>query len=159
MDIKLIKASAEHQHVISNLMQFYIYDFSKFTGSDVGPNGLFDDYPNLEEYWKEENHRFAYVINQGGTFIGFVLVRIISTAEKNYFSIAEFLIMQKYRLRGIGRIVAEKVFNLHRGEWEIYQMDANKPAREFWRKIIWEYTGGLFSEKMENGRTIQCFSN
>ena len=55
MDIKLIKASAEHQHVISNLMQFYMYDFSKFTGSDTGSNGLFDNYPNLEEYWKEEN--------------------------------------------------------------------------------------------------------
>ena len=159
MDIKLIKASTEHRHVIADLMQFYMYDFSIFTGSDVGPNGLFDNYPNLEEYWEEENQRFPYVIQKAEIYIGFVLVRIISTAGKNYFSIAEFFIMRKYRLKGFGRTVAEQVFNLHKGEWEVYQMDVNKPAQEFWRKIIREYTGGLFSEKMENGRTIQCFSN
>ena len=106
MNIHLIKASAEHHQVIVNLMQFYMYDFSIFTGSDVGQNGLFGNYPYLEEYWKEENQRFPYVIQKEGTYIGFVLVRFISIEGMNYFSIAEFFVMRKYRLKGFGRIVA-----------------------------------------------------
>ena len=35
MDVQISKVSAENKHIISNLMQFYMYDFSEYTGSDV----------------------------------------------------------------------------------------------------------------------------
>jgi predicted acetyltransferase len=159
MNVEIIKASGGYKQVISNLMQFYMYDFSEFTGSDVEPDGLFGDYLQLENYWKEENQRFPYIIKKDEKYMGLVFVRIIQTEEKQYFSIAEFFIMRKYRRKGIGRMVAEQVFNLHRGQWEVYQMEANKSAREFWRKIILEYTKGRFKERIENGRTIQSFNN
>jgi predicted acetyltransferase len=159
MNIQLIKASEDDRQVITNLMQFYMYDFSEYTGSDVETDGLFGGYLQLEDYWKDENQRFPYIIKKDEKYIGFVFVRIIQTEEKKYFSIAEFFVMRKYRRKGIGRIVAEKVFNLHRGQWEVYQMEANKSAREFWRKIILEYTMGRFEERVENGRTIQSFNN
>jgi predicted acetyltransferase len=159
MDIELIKASAAHKQVIANLMQFYQYDFSEYTGSDPGPNGLFNEYPHLEVYWTEENQRFPYIIKQEDKYIGFVLVRIIDTGEKSYFSIAEFFILRKYRLKGFGRLAAEQVFNIHRGNWEVYQMGANMTAQAFWRKTITAYTKGKYEERLENGRTIQCFIN
>jgi predicted acetyltransferase len=159
LNFQLIKASAEYEQVISNLMQFYMYDFSEYTSSDVEPNGLFSDYPYLKEYWKEENHRFPYVIMKDEKYIGFVLVRIVETEGKNYFSIGEFFIMRKYRRKGFGRIMATQIFNLHRGQWEVYQMEANKSAHAFWSKTILEYTTGQFKERTENGRTIQCFEN
>ena len=159
MNIQLIKASADYKHVIANLMQFYMYDFSGYTGSDVKPNGLFSEYPLLDDYWKDENHRFPYIIQKDGQNMGFVLIRFIQTKEKNYFSIAEFFIMQKYRRKGFGRMAAEQVFNLHKGQWEIFQMEANKPAQEFWKKIILEYTRGQCQERTEKGRTIQSFNN
>ena len=60
---------------------------------------------------------------------------------------------------GIGKSVANQIFNLHRGQWEVYQKESNKPAQIFWNKIIHEYTKGQFKERFENGRRIQDFAN
>jgi len=157
MDLKLISASREYQNVIRNLMQFYIYDFSEFAGHDVEEDGLFAAYPFLEEYWKEEDHKFPYIVKKGEKYAGFVLVRFIESEKRNYFSIAEFFILKKYRREGIGKSIAEQIFNLHKGQWEVYQKESNKPAQLFWNKIIDEYTKGQFKERFENGRRIQDF--
>ncbi len=159
MTIQILKASAENKRVISNLMQLYMYDFSEFTRSDVEANGLFAAYPGLEDYWSEENQRFPYILRSEEMYIGFVFVRKIETPEKSYFSIAEFFILRKYRRKGFGRMVAKEIFNLHRGIWEIFQMEANKAAQVFWKEIIAEYTKGLYTERTENNRTIQQFEN
>ena len=81
MNFKLIQASQEYKDVIKNLMQFYIYDFSEYVKCDVEEDGLFEAYPCLEDYWKEENHRFPYVIKRDETYVGFALVRFIESEE------------------------------------------------------------------------------
>jgi predicted acetyltransferase len=159
MKIKILKASVENKLVISNLMQLYMYDFSEYTGSDVEADGLFSAYPHFEDYWREESRRFPYIISNDEIYIGFVFVRKIETPEKSYFSIGEFFILRKYRRKGFGRVVAKEIFNLHRGQWEVYQMEANKAARFFWKEIIAEYTNGSFIERTEDMRTIQQFEN
>jgi len=158
MNVKLIQASPEHKDVVKNLMQFYIYDFSEFVECDVEGDGLYAAYPHLEDYWKEKDYRFPYLIKKDEKYVGFVLVRFIESAERNYFSIAEFFIMKKYRRKGIGKAVAKQVFNLHKGRWEVYQKESNKPAQEFWTRIIDEYTKGQFKERLENGKRIQDFA-
>lgn len=159
MNFILIQASHGYKDVIKNLMQFYIYDFSEYNKSNVEEDGLFAAYPDLELYWKEENHRFPYVIKKDEKYVGFVLVRFIESAERIYFSIAEFFIMKKYRQEGIGKAAAGQIFNMHKGLWEVYQMESNKPAQMFWKKVIDEYTKGQFEERFENGRRIQNFEN
>jgi len=159
MSIQLINASAEHQPVIANMMQFYMYDFSEYTGSDLETNGLFADYPHLDDYWEKDEQRFAYIIQREEKHAGFILVRFIESQEKKYFSIAEFFILRKYQRKGLGRIVANLIFDLYRGPWEVYQMEANKPAQVFWRKVIHDYTHGQFNERIESRRTIQSFTN
>jgi predicted acetyltransferase len=159
MNLKIIKASEEHKAVINNLMQFYIYDFSEFIKCDVEEDGLFAAYPNLENYWEEKNHRFPYIIKKDEKYIGFVLVRLIETKERNYFSIAEFFVMRKYRREGTGKEIAQVIFNLHKGQWEVYQKESNEPAQIFWNKVINEYTNGNFVQHLENGKLIQNFEN
>ena len=66
--------------------------------------------------------------------------------------------MKKYRREGIGKSVAEQIFNLQKGQWEVCQKGSNKPAQVFWNKIIDEYTKGQFKERLENGRRIPEFS-
>lgn len=156
--VQIIKATHECRQVISNLLQFYIYDFSEFTGHDPDPSGLFGPYADLGNYWTDKT-RFPYLIKLEEKWIGFVFVKFITDGERNYFSIAEFFIMRKYRRRGLGRQVAEQIFDLHRGDWEIFQMESNKLALAFWRTVIKEYTKGQFSERVENKRTIQRFEN
>jgi predicted acetyltransferase len=157
MNFKLIKASREYISVMENLIQFYIYDFSEFVELDVKEDGLFEPYSGLTEYWEEGSERFLYFIKEEEKYVGFVLVRHISLSDRNYFSMAEFFVMRKYRRKGIGRSMAEQVFNLHEGQWEIYQKESNRPAQDFWKKIISEYTNGDFKERIENGKKIQEF--
>ena len=158
MNPELIKATVAYKSVVSNLMQFYMYDFSEYTHQHLGPDGLFGAYLHFDDYWEDEN-RFPYMLRLDDEWIGFVFVREIDEEEKNYFSMAEFFVIRKYRRKGFGRLVAEQVFNLHRGNWEVYQMEANTPAQAFWRKIISDYTKGQFSERIENKRTIQSFKS
>ncbi|WP_274650109.1 GNAT family N-acetyltransferase [Paenibacillus humicola] len=154
---ELIRASHEYKEVIRNLMQFYVYDFSEFEPCDVEADGLFGPYPYLEDYWKEESLRYPYVIKQNDKYAGFVLVRLIESGERRYFSMAEFFMMKKYRKKGIGKSVAKQIFHLHKGQWEVFQLESNQPARIFWTKVIDEFTQGQFKARVENGRTIQEF--
>src|SRR3954447_11431382 len=158
MDFELLSATPDYKNVITNLMQFYIYDFSPYVNYDVEADGLFKPYPNLEDYWKESDNKFPYIIKKDEKYVGFVLVRRIHSI-KDHFSIAEFFIMKKYRRQGIGKAVAIRIFDLHRGQWEVHQRENNKPAQEFWYKIINEYTRGQFWERFENGRSIQHFKS
>jgi predicted acetyltransferase len=159
MDLTLLQASDDHKMVIQNLMQFYIYDFSEFIRYDVEGNGLFTPYPGLNDYWEESNNKFPYIITTNGKYVGFVLVKFVTSTEPGHFSIAEFFILKKYRREGIGKAIAVKVFNLHKGHWEVYQKESNKPAQIFWNKVISEYTKGQFKDRFENGKHIQNFEN
>jgi predicted acetyltransferase len=158
MNFNLLQATSDHKTVIRHLLQFYIYDFSEYTGHDVDDNGLFAAYPGLETYWEEEN-KFPYLIEKNDKYIGFVLVKSVRIEDRCYFSVAEFFILKKYRHQGAGKAIATAIFNLHRGPWEVYQMDSNTPAQLFWNRVIAEYTKGQFTERSENGRRIQNFEN
>ena len=144
---------------IKNLMQFYIYDFSEFIKYDVEEDGLFAAYPDLDDYWEDKNYRFPYIIKKEEKYVGFVLVKFIETENRNYFSIAEFFVLKKYRREHIGKSIAHQIFDLHKGQWEVFQKESNKPAQLFWNKVIDEYTNGKFTERVENERRIQNFES
>ena len=159
MNFILLKASDEHKIAINNLMQYYIYDFSEYINYDVEDNGLFAPYPNLMDYWQVNNDKFPYAVKMNDKYVGFVLVKLINSIDRSYFSIAEFFILKRYRRQGIGKAVAMQVFNLHKGQWEVYQKESNKPAQLFWNNIISKYTKGQFNERLEDGKRIQNFEN
>jgi predicted acetyltransferase len=54
--------------------------------------------------------------------------------------------MLKYRRKGIGSYVAKKVFDMHKGQWEVLQLPTNVRAQKFWKTIISEYTNGAYKE-------------
>jgi predicted acetyltransferase len=154
--MELIKASLEHKAVIKNLMQLYMYDFSEFIDIEVEVDGLFAAYKNLDDYWNDVN-RFPYIIQQGEKPIGFVFVRHVKEQQCNHFSIAEFFVMKRYRRTGTGTAVADRLFDLHKGQWEVFQKETNIPAQLFWKSVIDEYTKGDFTERFEDGKIIQEF--
>lgn len=159
MDFTLLRASIEYKVVIQNLMQFYIYDFSEYIKYDVEDDGRFAPYAYLDDYWDEANNKFSYIIMRDNKYVGFVLVKLVEAKNAKYFSMAEFFILKKYRQSGVGKAIAMEVFNLHKGHWEVYQKDSNKPAQIFWKKVIQEYTNGQYKERMEEGKRIQDFDN
>ncbi|MDC0764176.1 GNAT family N-acetyltransferase [Brevibacillus sp. AG] len=150
------RATLDEKETLSNLLQFYIYDFSEFMDLQIEDNGKFGEYP-LNEYWTD-CYRFPYLILLNEKIAGFVLVKLINRDEDDsYFSIAEFFIMKRFRRSGLGKQVAKDIFNMHKGPWEVYQIDSNEPAQHFWKKTIEEYTGGKFTERIEIGRKTQVF--
>ena len=152
----LTKASYQQKQIINNLMQFYMYDFSEFVNLDIEADGFFAAYKNLDDYWNDEN-RFPYIIQNEERPIGFALVRLIESDQRSYYSIAEFFVLKKYRKKGIGKQIATQLFNLHKGLWEVFQRESNKPAQLFWSNVIGAYTKGNFTERFEDGKTIQSF--
>jgi len=67
--------------------------------------------------------------------------------------------MKKYRRLGIGKAIAVQLFDLHNGQWEVYQKDSNKPAQLFWKNVIKEYTKGRFKQHSKDGKQIQNFES
>lgn len=159
MHIEVTRAPIEYAPVLRSLMELYMYDFSEFTGWDVGEHGLFG-YRYLDHYWTEPD-RIPFLIRVDKKLAGFVLVRIRQRADgDSESSIAEFFVMRKYRRGGVGRIVAGRVFDMFPGWWNVAELNENTAGRTFWRNVIADYTGGSFTETAsEDGRrTIQRFS-
>ncbi|MDC0764850.1 hypothetical protein POF51_29450 [Brevibacillus sp. AG] len=64
------RATLDEKETLSNLLQFYIYDFSEFMDLQIEDNGKFGEYP-LNEYWTDCS-RFPYLISLNEKIAGFV---------------------------------------------------------------------------------------
>ena len=156
MNVQLIRAEVEQRQILSNLVQFYLHDFSSYIDLDVESNGRYTDYPLLD-YWTKPKHDPYFVIVDN-CYAGFVLVKQIEIRQRPYHSIAEFFIMRKYRRQGLGRLVARQIFQDYEGRWHVSQLKENQPAQTFWRKVIEEWTDGEFTEHI-GVRKITHFFN
>lgn len=157
MDIEIQPAQIKDKSIIQNLMELYMYDFSEFTQWDVNEHGLFG-YKPFDHYWTDPDRR-PFLITVSGQLAGFVLVRAAdSPDQERTYSIAEFFVLRKYRRQGVGRAVAQRIFDIFPGQWSVKQMESNYPAQLFWRQVIWEYTRGEFEEeRLQNQESKQEF--
>jgi len=157
--ISIHRVEYHQKSTLRNLIELYKYDFSEYDPEDVNENGLYE-YMYLDHYWTEEG-RHPFFIRVNGILAGFALVREHGKIENNTaYSIAEFFVMKKYRNQGIGQYVAFDLFNKFKGIWKVAQIETNKPAQKFWKKIIERYTNNNFQEINEEDweGPIQTFS-
>ena len=73
MDVLVVEASLEQKPALHRLMQLYLYDSTEFTGDDASPDGVFT-YRYFDEYWREPDRDFPFLIYCGANLAGFVLV-------------------------------------------------------------------------------------
>lgn len=151
MEIEVLRAEEGHQPVLRHLLQLYKYDFTAFDPEDVNEDGLFD-YEYFDRYWTEAN-RHPFLIRAAGRWAGFALVRKLGADEAGAgaYWMAEFFVMRKYRLSGVGRHAAFALFRMFPGTWRVGQIETNDPARTFWRRVIGEFTVGRYEEIREAG--------
>lgn len=113
MEIKIEEIIVQQKSVLIQLMELCNYDFSVYEDSDINECGYYG-YSHIDDYWNEDG-RFPYFIRVDGKLAGFALIcrhcQFISDATAH--SIAEFLILQKYRRNGIEKYVTEQVFSKH----------------------------------------------
>lgn len=149
--INLVRVKQEDELTLHNLIQFYIYEFTLFQEIRLEENGSYAPF-DLKPYWTEPNLH-AYIILYEGELAGFAM---IESGEPNV--VLEFFVLRKFYRRGFGKMAAIKLFDQFPGKWCITQVEKNEPARNFWRKVIGEYTGGNYIERIDDqNRSIQEF--
>jgi len=126
-------------------MELYQYDFSEFDGQDLDEHGWFG-YGDLDYFWFEPTHA-VFLITVDEKIAGFVLIDNEVVVTGNERSVTEFFIMRKYRRQGVGKQAAIEVFRRLPAKWEVRVIEQNSPARDFWHRVIAEYTQDKFQEK------------
>lgn len=61
--------------------------------------------------------------------------------------VAEFFVLNKYRRIGAGTFMANKMFEVYKGKWEVCTLLKNERAQKFWRNTIKNFTNNNFEEK------------
>jgi predicted acetyltransferase len=74
---------------------------------------------------------------------GFVLVQRGSqvSGDMDVWDMAEFFVLRGYRRRRVGASAAREAWRRLPGRWEVRVINANRPAVDFWRRVISEHVG------------------
>ncbi len=158
-DLELVEE--KNKEIIYNLMQLYTYELSFFedetTSFTMLDTGLYIMNKYVEKYWQEDN-RHPYILKCNDELAGFVLQRF---NEENMNEIAEFFVINKYRKIGAGKYMANKMFDMYKGKWEVRTLLKNERAQKFWRTVIKQYTNNNFEEKFirDSSRLAFYFEN
>ena len=156
------RAEGDHEW-IRKAYRGYLEDLTRLTRN----TGMFpvagdfgDREPDLIARWFADDSSHPIVILHDGDPVGFALVSRPPPRQRDEidFRLAEFYILQPFRRRGIGRDAASLVFNRFAGRWEITELLSNRPAVAFWRRVIFEHTGGKFHEIAKDGEVRHLFT-
>ncbi|MDO5349865.1 MAG: hypothetical protein Q4E86_07990, partial [Lachnospiraceae bacterium] len=107
-------------------------------------------------YFTEEGRDACFIRERGtGKLLGFVMINTYMRKWDSGHSIAEFMILPKFRRNKIGRKAAFACFERYPGNWEISPSYGSEQAYLFWKNVIDEYAGK--NKQYEDG--IFLFSN
>lgn len=157
-DLTIKKASLEDYPTIQNMARFYVYDMSRQCGfiSDdwaCPPDGLYESY-DFKKYFEEADRR-AFLIQIQDELVGFVLLNQLGNYPETNWNMGEFFILAKFQGRGVGQLVASKIWNMHEGFWEVAVIPENKQALAFWRQTIAAFTNNQYTEELKIARPGQ----
>lgn len=147
MNIEILETTIADKPLITNLYQFYRYDFSAFMGWDVGVDGLWTT-EDLDECWVNPGW-YTYLIRVDEQPAGFAIIdeHEPELPWNSTIDLDDFFIMRKYRRQGIGERIAVQLFDRFPGCWEVSELAQNTDAQAFWRKVISRYTNGQYNEQ------------
>lgn len=117
MNYILEKVTLDKKEVLHNLLQFALYDGSKYIENELNENAKFD-YKWFNNYFTDSD-REAYFIKNNDLYLGFVMINGNLKFNNSGKSIAEFLIMPQYRRNHIGKRVAIEIFEKYKVYWEV----------------------------------------
>ena len=157
MNFELVNVDKQDKEKLYRLLQYAMYDGSQYIDNDINMDCIFE-YKWFDNYFTDSD-RNAYFIKKDNSYLGMVMVNENLKFQQNGKSIAEFLIMQKYRRHHIGKKVAYEIFDKFKGNWEVQPMENNPIAYSFWKNVINEYTNGNYKIKNDGTEDIFIFNN
>jgi len=139
MNYKLEEVEQKDRDILYSLLQFALYDGSKYIYNKLNKNGKFE-YKWFDNYFTDSD-RFSYFIKSDkDELLGFVMINSNMKLKENGHSIAEFLILPNYRRNHIGKKVAFDIFNMFKGNWEVEPIENSEEAYCFWKRVVEDYT-------------------
>ena len=148
MNIYLEKVKEENKEVLYRLLEYSLYEESANDLNEMNEEAIFE-YKYFNSYFTDDD-RDAYFIREKGTnkILGFAMVNSYVQVFENGHSIAEFMVIPKYRKNHIGKKVAFELFDRYRGNWEVSPSYNSCSALFFWNKVVKDYTSSNY--KFEN---------
>jgi predicted acetyltransferase len=163
VSIRDAKHSATDRTWIRTQYPEYLEDLSKVsmnTGVFRASSGEFGERePELMARWFADDSSHPLIILKDGKPAGFALVTRPLRNQRTIidYRMADFFISVPARRLGIGRQAARLIFNRFAGMWEVTEFLFNRPAVNFWRVTIADYTQGKFNESVADSEVKQVF--
>ena len=155
MNIILNRVKEEEKDVLYRLLEYSLFEESLNDGNEMNDEAIFE-YKYFDSYFIE-NDRDTFFVREQETnkLIGFVMINTFMQKSSSGHSIAEFMIIPKYRRNKVGKKVAFECFDMYKGNWEVSPSYGSDSAYNFWKKVIDEYTND--DNKLDDG--IFIFNN
>ena len=140
MDIFLEKVTNDKKDVLYRLLQYSLFEESENDGNEMNDDAIFE-YKHFDSYFIDSD-RDAYFIREkeSNKLLGFAMINTYMQIFKNGHSIAEYLVIPKYRRNKIGKKVAIELFEKYKGNWEVKPSFNSNKAYSFWKNVIEDYT-------------------
>lgn len=147
MNIYLERVTADNKDILYRLLQYSLFEESENDGNEMNDNAIFD-YKYFDLYFTDAD-RDAYFIkaNESGKLLGFAMVNTYVQIFDKGHSIAEFMVIPKYRKNKIGKTVAISLFEKYKGNWEVKPSFNSDKAYVFWKNVIEDYTNHKYEFK------------
>jgi predicted acetyltransferase len=152
--IELHPAQRDELDTLENLMQFYMYDFSEWLPLKLADHGFFSIQPKLD-YWRHPGTQ-PFLIRVDDELAGFVTVDTETQMAGAEHNIGYFFLTRRFRGQGVAQFVVSTLLSRLPGQWQIFHIDANLPARRFWAGLIPALSGGEFTRQQREVDGYPC---
>ena len=140
MKIILEKVTSKDKDVLFRLLQYSLFEESATDLNEMGSDGIFE-YKWFDSYFTDEDHDAFFIKSYSDNkLLGFVMVNTYMQKSDSGRSIAEFMVIPKYRRNKIGYQAAVKVFDMYSGKWEVSPSYNSCVSYNFWKNVIDLYT-------------------
>lgn len=133
-NVEIAEADVKDKDMLENLFQYYLHDLSEYADTlNVNSQGKFDT--NDVAIFFDETNLIPMTIKVEDEIIGFIFLNH-STGMSVDYVINDIFILRKYRNKGIGKVVINKLFKLYTGKYGLLELIKNKPAIKFWHSVF-----------------------
>ena len=142
--IEVVPVDKSNAYVFFNLLDKYNFELSQYELTDANFDGLYDN-ERFKKYLASERF-FAQLFFAEKNPVGLAAYSIYYSTGKKIFinALNEFFVLPKYRRRGIGKFLAQKIFDAHNGFWKVEIHPSNVTAQMFWKNVIAAYSNGNY---------------
>lgn len=144
MNIYLSEVKLAEIEILYRLLQYSLFEESEHDLNEMNQEAIFE-YEYFDSYFTDDD-RYAFFIKEKDSdkLLGFVMINKYLQKFDDGYSIAEYLVIPKYRRNQIGKKVAFMLFDKYSGNWEVSPSYNSEKAYLFWENTIAEYTNNNF---------------